>query len=119
MYGLKRPASFVLDEAQLLDPSSKRVLRSWQLPFQTIPEGISADGRSLFLGFHTEFGLDELLLELPEDGRPRFRAKEGTDLGAGEWIDERPRDPHDTFEGYMRFRVGGREHVVRFTGPCT
>ncbi|HEX8290590.1 MAG TPA: hypothetical protein VF570_02465 [Pyrinomonadaceae bacterium] len=118
-YVLKRPASFKLDEAQLLDASMKRVLRSWHLPFQAIPVGISPDGRSIYLDFYEEYGLDELLLELSEDGRPRFRARSGTDLGRDEWVTDPPKNPEDDFEGYKRFRVGGRTHVVRFTGPCT
>ena len=64
-------------------------------------------------------GPNELLLEISEDGRPRFRVRAGTALGKGEWITDRPNDPNDTFEGYMRFSVGGRTHVIRFTGPCT
>jgi hypothetical protein len=119
VYNLKRPASFRLDEAQLLDASMKRVLRTWQLPYQAVPEGVSPDWRSLYLGFYTGTGLDELLLEISEDGRPRFRVRAGAFAGGGEWITERPNDPNDTFEGYMRFRAGGRSHVIRFTGPCT
>lgn len=120
LYGLKRPASFRLDEAQLLDPSMKRVLRSWHLPFQAVPVGISPDGRRLYLDFYVGVGPgDLLLLELSEDGRARFRARALTDLGRGESITDLPPNPDDAYEGYKRFRVGGRTHVVRFTGPCT
>jgi hypothetical protein len=119
VYELKRPSSFKLDEVQLLDSTMKRVLRAWHLPYQTVPVGVSPDARRIYLDFYEGVGPDELLLEISEDGRPRFRVRAGTALGAGEWITDRPKDPRDTFEGYMRFRVAGRNHVIRFTGPCT
>jgi hypothetical protein len=98
----------------------KRVLRSWHLPFQAIPAGLSTDGRRLYVDFYEGEGPDDLLLlELSEDGRARFRPRAGTELGRDEWVTGRPGNPQDAYEGYKRFRVGGRTHVVRFTGPCT
>lgn len=117
-YELKRPAALKLDEVQLLDPAMKRVLRSWHLPYQTIPAGISADGKRVYLSFYEEAGLDELVLEISEEGSPRFAVRARTAAAKGEWITDPPREPDDPFEGYMRFNAG-RTHVVRFTGPCT
>ena len=47
-YQLKRPAAFYLDEAELVDETMRKVLRTWQLPFQTIPIGISPEGTKLY-----------------------------------------------------------------------
>lgn len=118
-YTLKRPASFELDEAYLVADDLKTVLRTWQLPYQTIPTGVSPDGRSLYLSFYEDAGLDELTLEITEDGRPRFRAAREVGAKGGESVEERPKDPSNDYLSFMRFRAGGRTHVVRFSGPCT
>jgi hypothetical protein len=119
VYALKRPASFALDEAHLVGADLKTVLRTWQLPYQTIPAGVSPDGKRLYVSFHSDAGLDELVLELSEDGRASFRAAEEAGARGGEWIEDHPKDPRDSDLSFMRFRVAGRDHVIRFTGPCT
>ena len=63
--------------------------------------------------------LDELVLEISEDGRPGFRVKEEVGADSGEWIEDHPKDPRNDYLSFMRFRAGGRTHVVRFSGPCT
>lgn len=120
-YSLKRPAAFMLDEAQLVGADLKTVLRTWQLPYQTIPVGVSSDGRSLYVDFYEDAGLDELVLEVSDDGRPRFRARREAVAGEGEWVEQPPQPSHplDDYPSFMRFRSGGRTHVIRFSGPCT
>lgn len=118
-YTLKRPAAFVLDEAYLVAEDLKTVLRTWQLPYGTIPSGVSPDGRSIYVSFYEDDRLDELVLEIKDDGRPRFRAAREAGAKGGEWITEFPKDPLNDYLSFMRFRAGGRTHVVRFTGPCT
>lgn len=119
VHELKRPTSFVLDEAQLVGADLKTVLRTWQLPYQTVPAGVSPDGRRLYVGFYEDYNLDELVLELSEDGRARFRATAEVGAGGGEWMEDYPKDPDNAYLSFMRFRHGGRTHVVRFSGPCT
>lgn len=118
-YTLKRPASFALDEAYLVAEDFKTVLRTWQLPYGTIPSGVSPDGRSIYVSFYEDAGLDELVLEIKEDGRPRFRVAREAGAKGGEWVTEFPKDPSNDYLSFMRFRAGGRTHVVRFNGPCT
>jgi hypothetical protein len=118
-YTLKRPAEFDLDEAYLVADDLKTVLRTWQLPFQTVPSGVSPDGRGLYVSFYEDYGLDELVLEITEDGRPRFRVAREVGARGGEWITEHPKDPSNDYLGFMRFRAGGRSRVVRFSAPCT
>jgi len=62
-YRLWRPAAFVLDEAELVDKTMKKVQRRWQLPYQAAPAGISPDGTKLYLDFYTEDELEGLVLE--------------------------------------------------------
>ncbi len=118
-YELKRPPAFNLDEAHLVDESMQKVLRTWQLPYQTIPAGVSPDGKSLYLSFYEDAGLGELVLEISDDGRPRFRAADEVSARGGEWVEEHPTDPSNDYLSFMRFRAGGRTHVIRFSGPCT
>ena len=118
-YTLKRPAAFALDEAQLVGSDLKTVLRTWQIPFQTIPVGVSPDGRSLYLDFYEDTGLDELVLEVSDEGRPRFRVRREVVSAEGESVEEHPTDPLNAYLSFLRFRSGGRTHVVRFSGPCT
>jgi hypothetical protein len=119
VYELKRPATFTLDEAYLVAADLKTVLRTWQLPYQIIPEGISPDGKKLYVGFYTDHDLDELLLEISEDGHTRFRVKEEVGVTGGERVENHPQDPNNAYLSFMRFRAGGRTYVVRFSSPCT
>ncbi|MBV9926547.1 MAG: hypothetical protein JOZ96_16120 [Acidobacteria bacterium] len=119
VYELKRPKSFKLDEAQLVGPDLKTVLRTWQLPYQTIPVGVSPDGRRLYVDFYDDANLGGLVLEVSEDGRPSFRVKREVEADGGEWVEDHPKDASDADLSFKRFRAGRRTHVVRFSGPCT
>jgi hypothetical protein len=119
-YRLKRPAAFVLDEAALVDGTMTNVLRTWQLPYQSVPVGISPDGTKLYMEFYVEHELDALFLELSEDGRVRFKARNEVDLRSkGEWIEVFPKDPTNAYLSYMRFHTAGNSHIIKFTAPCT
>jgi len=118
-YRLKRPASFRLDEADLVDETLKKVSRTWQLPYQTVPVGISPDGRRLYVDFYNEYMLDELVLEVSEDGRLQFKVRKDVIEREGEEIKNHPTDPHNAYLGFMRFRSGGKSYVIRFSWPCT
>jgi hypothetical protein len=48
-YLLKRPVEFRLEEIELVDETMKRVIRKWEVPNETFPIGVSADGRILYL----------------------------------------------------------------------
>src|SRR5688500_19542750 len=72
-FRVRRPASFTLDKVELVDAGMKKVSRTWQLPYQTIPIGISPDSLKLYLEFFTQYKLDGLVLELSEDGAIAFQ----------------------------------------------
>jgi len=119
-YRVNRPASFLLDEAELVDGTMRKVLRTWQLPYQTVPVGISADGTKLYLDFYMQYELEGLVLELSEDGRIQFRARSETQLqGKGKWIENHPKDPKNDYLSFIEFQVGGKRYIVRFSAPCT
>ena len=119
-YRVRRPASFVLDEAQLVDAAMRRVLRRWQLPYQSVPVGISQDGTKLYVGFYPEYELDNLVLEVADDGRLAFRDRADMRLqGEGVWISNHPKDPENSYLSFIRFQAGDKTYTVRFTAPCT
>jgi hypothetical protein len=119
-YRLKRPAVFGLDEAELVDETMKKVLRTWQLPYQTIPVGISPDGTKLYLEFYVEHEIDTLVLELSENGSAQFKVRSDVDLlHEGEWVENHPKDPTNAYLSFLRFYGGGKSYVIKFSAPCT
>lgn len=116
-YRVQRPATYVLDEVELVDASMKKVLRTWQLPFQAAPIGISADGTKLYVNFfEQQTPIDDLVLELSADGRTAVRVR--VDVGLrdeGTRIDS----PPGTDLSFMRFHAGNNTYIVRFVPPCT
>jgi hypothetical protein len=118
-YRIRRPKSFLLDEAELVDETRKRVLRTWQMPFGTIPSGISPDGTKLYLESYDQHAVEGLLLELSESGHLKFRSREDVQLqGKGEWL-EHPEDPLNAYLSFMRFKVVNKSYIIRFSAPCT
>ena len=118
-YRVRRTPAFSLDEAQLVDSSLKKVLRKWVVPFQIVPTGISADGTKLYLEHWSQDPADGLVLELSEDGRLAFRERAGLELKEGTWIEDFPKDPNNAYLSYMKFEVGNKTYIIRFTAPCT
>lgn len=118
-YRLKRPKTFALDEMYLMDDARREVLRTWQVPYQTIPIGISPDTTKVYVDFYTDTGLDKLVLEVSETG-VQFRAREDANLeaGDGEWLDI-PRDETSSYLSFKRFYASGKAYIVKFEGPCT
>jgi hypothetical protein len=117
-YRVRRPASFILDEAELVDASMKKVLRTWQLPYQTFPLGISPDGAKLYLEFRQD-ELDGLVLELSENGALAFRDRTEVKLVEGKPIEDHPKDPNNAYLSFKRFDTGNKTYLIRFSAPCT
>jgi hypothetical protein len=113
-YRLRRPSLFRLDEMSLVDSSMKRVLRTWEVPYQSMPLGISADGTHLYIS--TE--LDRLALEIAPSGLS-FKATSQIEVRDGKEVEKHPRDPGNAYLGFMRFRSGQRSYIIRYSAPCT
>ncbi len=118
-YRIRRTRALYLDEAQLVDSSLKKVLRRWTVPFQIVPTGISPDGTKLYLQHWAQDPDDGLILELSEDGRLAFRDRAKLKLKEGTSIENFPTDPKNAYLSFMKFEVGNKTYIVRFTAPCT
>jgi hypothetical protein len=118
-YRVRRPPSFYLDEAQLVDASLKKVSRTWQMPYQAVPVGISADGTKLYIDFYKGNNLDDVVLELSVSGPPQFRDRGVIKSSEGEWLESHPKDPSNSYLSFMSFRVGKKTYRIKFTAPCT
>ena len=118
-YRVRRPRSFVLDEAHLVDETLKKVLRTWQMPYQAVPAGISADGTKLYLDFYGGSDLDHLVLEISGNGPPQFRDRAVLESSEGKSIENPPKDPNNGYLSVMSFRVGEKTYRVKFSAPCT
>ena len=116
---IRRTSAFYLDEAQLIDSSLKKVLRRWELPFQTVPIGISVDGTKLYTDVNYDPELFDLALEVSEDGTVAFRDRAALGLKKGMWMEDFVRDPKNAYLSFMKFEVGNKTYIIRFTAPCT
>ena len=99
-YPVRRPPSFILDEAQLVDETLTKVLRTWQFPYQAVPIGISADGTKLYLDFYTNYELT-LVLEVSENGPPQFRDRAVIKSTEGKSIENHRKDPTNTYLSFV------------------
>jgi hypothetical protein len=112
-YHVKRAASFTLNKIFLVDSRMKKVLRSWEIPYQTYPVGVSEDGSKLYL----PTDMEELILEVSTLGI-QLRAKSQLRLQhEGEWLENHPVDPKDDTLSFMRFRSGKKSFIIRFSAP--
>jgi hypothetical protein len=118
-YRVRRPKAFALDQAELVDATMKKVLRKWQLPYQTVPIGISPDGAKLYLNFYTDYKLDGLVLELSENGKLAFRAGGDVQMVEGKFVEDHPKDPNNAYLSFKRFDTGNKTFIIRFWAPCT
>ena len=118
-YHVRRPVPFILDEVELVDATLKKVSRKWQLPYQTIPIGISKDGAKLYLDFYTEYDLDGVILELSENGTLAFRDRTEVQMVEGKFLEDHPKDPTNAYLSFIRFDAGDKTYIIRFSAPCT
>ena len=118
-YRIRRTRALFLDEAQLVNSSMKKVLRRWLAPFQIVPTGISADGAKLYFQHWAQDPDDGLVLELSDDGRLAFRDRAELNLKEGTSIKDFPQDPRNAYLSFIKFEVGNKVYIVRYTAPCT
>jgi hypothetical protein len=118
-YRVRRPPSFHLDEVQLVDETLKKALRTWQLPFQAVPIGISPDGTKLYVDFYSDYELEQLVLEVSENGPPQFRDRAVIKSDEGKNVENHPTDPDNAYLSFTSFRVGEKTYYIKFSGPCT
>ncbi len=121
---IARPKEIPIVQDYILGKEQPKLikLRSWEVPFETYPYGISADGKKLYIDVEFE----NLLLEISETGVLRFVPKETRGIVAnGEDLNKLP--PPKVGEilrksgefGLMRYMLNGTPYVVEFPYPCT
>lgn len=97
-------------------------LRSWEVPHETYPFGVSSDGKKLYV----KTDLDELLLEISDTGNLRFVPADAAGIVAnGEDLNKLPTPKVGEILrksgafGLMRYMLDGVAYVVEFPYPCT
>ena len=97
-------------------------LRSWEVPYETYPYGVSADGKKLYIDIEFE----NLLLEISETGVLRFVPKDAKGIVAnGEDLNKLPPPKEGEILrksgefGLMRYVLNGIPYIVEFPYPCT
>jgi hypothetical protein len=113
-YRLKRPRLYKLDEMSLDDASMKRVIRTWEVPQQSVPLGISADGTRLYMNTEAE----RLALEISQTGIS-FKALSRVEIQNGVDVDKHPMDKKNAYLAFMKFTSGRKSYIVRYSAPCT
>jgi len=134
-YLLKRPVEFRLEEIELVDETMKRVIRKWEVPNETFPIGVSADGRTLYLPVEfTEGDQDANMWLLWRQGKKSYpssvlaisptgirfevAAKALVDQNIEETRDI-PASPDSDSLALKLVRVKGKTYVIRYPGVCT
>lgn len=119
-YLVKRPANFHLEEIDLVDRSMRRVLRTWEVPVDSMPAGISQDGTKIYLDLYnvdSQDTLNKLVLEVSASG-VSFHARSKASAQPGVDLKNHPTDPNNSYLSFKRFRAGGRTYIIRFNAPC-
>lgn len=116
VYTVDRPGEFGQNEVYALVDIKRpsQDIRKWQVPYETVPEGISADGKKIYV----EASVDEIYLEISTDGTFKFVDRREVRSTAGEYY-SLPQNPDNAYENIMLFKVDGKEYYIKFNGPCT
>jgi hypothetical protein len=108
--------------------TKKKKIRSWQVPFETQPFGISGDGTKLYIEYKDteEYKDTGLLLEISETGSLKFVAKNSPNIIAnGEDLMKRPTPKTGEIiyksgeNGLMMFKSGEKQFIIDFPYVCT
>lgn len=116
-YTVKRTKDFAESEEHALvdNKTMLKEIRKWQVPYETIPTGISEDGTKLYV----EGNFEGLVLEISGDGSFRFADEKDVKSGVGVLVENSPIDKNNDYLRFMRFKVGNKTYTVKYSGPCT
>jgi hypothetical protein len=121
---IKRPKDFPVVQDYIFGKQEAKPtkLRSWEVPYETYPYGVSSDGLKLYI----ETEIDGLLLEISENGSLKFATNDSEQIVTnGEDINKLPPPKegeilHKSGEfGLMRYILNDVPYVVEFPYPCT
>lgn len=122
---LIRPKDFVTEEMKLVSKDLKRSLRIWKTPIDAEPVGISVDGTKIYFDnwlFYQDPGINYtekplgLAIEMSLDGTLKF--VDIKDIPSGDAI-EIDHDKKFTEISYKKYKAKGKEHIVKYSAPCT
>ena len=115
-YPTRIPRQFARDNMELVDSSLRRVIRRWDVPMDSTPEAISADGTKIYL--FTE--LDQLYLEVDSLGKYRYVPSDAPNLIKKHTdLTNFPEDKKNAYLSFRRFTQGATLYTIRYSGPCT
>ena len=119
-YPVKRSRIFSFKKMDLVDQSFKKILRTWEVPIDSSPSGISPDGTKLYVDLYDEGeGLsDRLLLEVSASG-VRFAPRNVLKAQKSREVKKPPINARSTDRMFTRFQVGNKSYIVRYDAPCT
>lgn len=123
---MRRTKDFPVVQEYMLyeDRKPPKKVRSWEVPYETYPYGVSADGLSLYIEIDARIA--DLLLEISSDGSLKFVPKK-TEGVVTHTEDLRKLPPpkegeilHKSGEfGLLRYVVAGKRYLLEFPYPCT
>ncbi len=121
-YLVKRPEGFLLKKINLVNPGMTRVLRTWEVPLDTDPVGVSEDGSRIYLellnNYEPEALVNKVVLEVSQSA-VRFLARRQIPSQKSELIQNHPTNPRDAYLTFKSFRVGNKSYIIRYDAPCT
>lgn len=109
-----------LEKVELIDNQNlKNVVRSWQMPFQTTPIGVSEDKTILYLELPIA-ELSDLALQIYGTGAIQFAAKKDLNLkDEAKMLKDAPKDSNNSYLSYITFGAGAAKKTLRFSAPCS
>jgi hypothetical protein len=124
-FEVKRPKEFNLEEFVLVDSNLKNTIRKWKTPIDATPVGISEDGKKIYFS-SWEFDQDpengykesvlSLAVEVSEEGALKLvdlnTIKSGKGINIGY-------DKEFTEIIYNKYKIEGKEFIIKFSAPCT
>lgn len=115
-FEIKPPKKLLLEEAMLVDGSLRKIVRTWIVPNGGPPDGISVDGKKLYIAIEKT----PLLLEIAQTGTLRFIPRK-TAAVITKFTDLKkfPKDPENDYLGFRRFTNGKVTLTIKFSHVCT
>lgn len=120
-YELQRPKDFYLEEVELVDKNLKKTSRKWFNAFDMPPVGISIDGTKIYVETgYDNFNIQNILLEISENGEFKFVSYDNPNIiKDAEQILDFPKDPNNSYLGYLNFKSGNKSYILKYSNPCT
>lgn len=123
-YEIKRSKEISFSQEHILidNETKSKKIRSWQVPFEMSPFGISGDGKNLYIKSENE----EILLEISENGNLKFVPKDFPNLLTNGKDLRRFPEPklgeilYKSGEtGLMLFKSANKQYIIDFPYVCT